>query len=279
MPPEPLRAVGPLGEIFQAAGGHLDGPSGDGANALIMLNRLAFFDFGKGELSKDGRLALLRWAREEKLGQAGALVRDVGKRRLAALQAMPGCWLRLRAKPEWRLVVGLGDKANAHEIGLALHGTYGWPVIPGSALKGLAAAWATASGAQQADLLRVLGGPRPDVKDATAAMGSVTFLDALPDGRAVNVAADVLTPHVKPYYKDVAEGAAHPKPPAEYHNPVPVTFLAVSGTYAVDLYGRSEADLDLAACWLKKAGDQLGVGAKTAAGYGYLTVDTVAGAR
>jgi CRISPR/Cas system CMR subunit Cmr6 (Cas7 group RAMP superfamily) len=278
MPPEPLRAAGPLGKVFQTAGGRLNGPSGDGANALIMLNRLAFFDAGTGKLDDGGRRALLRWAREEKLGQASGLVREVGRRRLAALYARPGCWLRLRAKPEWRLVVGLGSKANAHEIGLALHGTYGWPVIPGSALKGLAAAWAVESGVQQVDLLRVLGGPRLGMRDVPAAMGSVSFLDALPDRVSVNVAADVMTPHVKPYYDAIAKGAPRPAPPAEYHNPVPVTFLTVSGAYTIDLCGQSEADLDLAAEWLAKAGDELGAGAKTAAGYGYLAIDRVAGA-
>jgi CRISPR type III-B/RAMP module RAMP protein Cmr6 len=130
---------------------------------------------------------------------------------------------------------------------------------------------------EHAEMLRVLGGPRPGLRDAPAGMGSVRFLDALPDRAPVSVAADVMTPHVKPYYDDVAKGAPHPSPPAEYHNPVPVTFLTVSGAYTIDLYGRSEADLDLAAEWLAKAGDELGAGAKTAAGYGYLAIDRVAG--
>lgn len=71
---EPLRAAGPLGAVFSAAGGRLHGPSGDGANALVMLNRLAFFDVGRGQLDDGGKRALLRWACEEKLGQAGDLV-------------------------------------------------------------------------------------------------------------------------------------------------------------------------------------------------------------
>ena len=66
-----------------------------------------------------------------------------------------------------------------------------------------------------------------------------------------------------------ATGAAHPVPPAEYHNPVPLQFLTVKGAYAVYLYGSDEKDLGLAAQWLTEAGDELGAGAKTAAGYGY----------
>lgn len=287
MPPEPLHAAGPLGQLFRAAGGHLDGPSRDGANALVMLNRLAFFDVGARKLDEGGKRALLRWAREENLGQAAplgprtrsvGLVTAVSARRAAALCALatgPVSCLRLRAEPEWRLAVGLGDKANAHEIGLALHGTYGWPVIPGSSLKGLAAAWATGSGADPADITRVLGGPRPGVAGGPARQGSVRFLDALPDGKPAAVEPDVQTPHVKPYYDSIATGSAKPVPPAEYHNPVPLMFLTVRGAYAVDLYGTSGADLDLAAEWLAKAGDELGAGAKTAAGYGYLRLDRV----
>jgi CRISPR-associated protein Cmr6 len=286
--PDPLRAAGPLGAKVEVTGGRLYERRGGGrpgsarldtANALVVLNRLAFFDSAAGTLDDGGRRVLLRWAREERLGQDRDLVTAAARRRLAALHARPGCWLRLRARPEWRLVVGLGSKANAHEIGLALHGTYGWPVIPGSALKGLAAAWATASGASPDDVLRVFGGPRPDRRDAPPAMGSVCFLDALPGRGPVTVAVDVLTPHVKPYYDDIAKGTPRPVAPAEYHNPVPVNFLAVSGEYAVDLSGPSEADLDLAAGWLAQAGDERGAGAKTAAGYGYLALDRAGGSR
>ena len=143
-----------------------------------------------------------------------------------ALAARPRPWhfIRLRAEPEWRLAVGLGNGANAHEIGLALHGTYGWPVIPGSALKGLAAAWAASSGGIDADVIRrVLGTPRrddvraPAVDPAGAARGDVRFLDAIPAGQPVTVEADVLTPHVKPYYDGAAAGT--PVPPANITTP------------------------------------------------------------
>jgi CRISPR-associated protein Cmr6 len=240
-----------------------------------MLNRIAVYEVREDSvpgigLADGGRRALVRWACEQRLGQDSSLVADV-ERREAALEALRGdgvgrAWrhARLRAVPEWRLVVGLGNRANAHEIGLSLHGTYGWPVIPGSSLKGLAAAWArSAPDVKPDDMKRVFGTP--------AGAGSVRFLDAIPAGSPVTVEADVLTPHVKPYYDSVATGAAV-VPPAEYHNPVPVTFLTVRGAYAVDLYGMSQDDLDLAAEWLKQAGDELGAGAKTAAGYGYLAV-------
>src|SRR5579875_263171 len=276
-----IPAAGPLGSVV-AWDGRCVVPDGSyrvggfrfGASALIMLNRVAFFDAHAGRLDDGGKRALLSWACEHKLGQDGSRVAAVAHRREAALRALSGVprrkqryHVRLRAEPEWRLAVGLGDNANAHEIGLALHGTYGWPVIPGSSLKGLTAAWAAASLDSEADRVavrRVLGTPRRDVApepaDADAAgpggrggrkpdaeRGTVCFLDAIPAGQPVAVEADVLTPHVKPYYDSIASGAEGKAiPPAEYHNPVPVMFLTVRGAYAVDLYGRSSEDVDLA---------------------------------
>ncbi|HET9975613.1 MAG TPA: type III-B CRISPR module RAMP protein Cmr6 [Streptosporangiaceae bacterium] len=291
-----IPAAGPLGsvifrELVKGAQGdwyRLGGfRSGPGANALIMLNRVAFIDPERQRLDDGGKRALIRWACQERLGQDDGLVADVAHRREAVLRALAArsrhC-VRLRAQPEWRLAIGLGNKANAHEIGLALHGTYGWPVIPGSALKGLTAAWAAASDADPRDVWRVLGSPRSDVRLPPAgpddpgrwpgpAPGTVCFLDAIPDQRPVAVEADVFTPHVKPYYDSMTRAGGAGVPPAEYHNPVPLTFLTVRGLYTVDLYGKSGRDVRLAADWLKRAGDELGAGAKTAAGYGYLSVD------
>ncbi len=300
--PEPvvIAAAGPLGTVITRrritdGSFRLDGlPSGGGGNALVISNRLAFYDRDRQRLDDGGKRAILRWACEQRLGQDDGMVTDVARRREAALRALaagparrPRYVRRLRAEPEWRLVVGLGNNANPHEIGFALHGTYGWPVIPGAALKGLAAAWATAesSGIDPDLVRRVLGEPRLDVparppgaeKLPAAGRGTVCFLDAIPAGQPVVVAADVLTPHVKPYYDDVAGGAAVPAPPAEYHNPVPLLFLTVRGGYAVDLYGCDSTHLDAAAGWLEQAGNELGAGAKTAAGYGYLSVRELTG--
>jgi CRISPR-associated protein Cmr6 len=271
-PRDEFRAAGPLQAVISVESGRLKGAGRD-ASSLIVLGRIAFFDPAKDRLAEQGKRAMLRWACEHKLGQQADLVTAVATRRAAALRAMRASRsrLRLRAEPEWRLVTGLGDKANAHEIGLALHGTYGWPVIPGSSLKGLAAAWAR-DNAPLADVQRVLGTPRPGSRRDAATRGTVCFLDAIPAGQPAEVLADVLTPHVKPYYDRLAAGADPLVPPAEYHNPIPVTFLTVRGRYAVDLYGTDRDDLDLAARWLTEAGDDLGAGAKTAAGYGYLRV-------
>ncbi len=44
-------------------------------------------------------------------------------------------------EPEWRFVVGLGRKGPL-EVGMTFHRIYGFPLVPGSSLKGLAHAWA-----------------------------------------------------------------------------------------------------------------------------------------
>lgn len=287
----PLAAAGPLGAVIKSDGSLLRAHgerAGAGANALILLRRVAFLD-GAGRISKDVARTLLRWAAEYDLGQEAGLVRDAAARREQALvrpRRRGEAVLRLLVTPEWRLAVGLGNRTNPHEIGLSLHGTYGWPVIPGTSLKGLTAAWATGSrhaGTARADtatLDRIFGTPRPKsaAPDDHSAKrpsgdevrrGSVCFLDALPVGGPVGVAVDVVTPHHQPYYGD-RDGRM---PPAEHHNPVPSEFLVVTGgTFAVDLVGPAD-DVTRAAGWCRDALDELGVGAKTSAGYGYVSVE------
>lgn len=291
----PLAAVGPLGAVIKSDGSLLRAHgdrAGLGANALILLRRVAFLD-AEGRIHKDVARVLLRWAAEYDLGQDPGLVEIAAARRERALAELRerGEAVGLLVTPEWRLAVGLGNRTNPHEIGLSLHGTYGWPIIPGTSLKGLTAAWAAGSqraGAARADaktLDRIFGTPRPKSEakndaeieapdgertdDGEVRRGSVCFLDALPAGGPVGVAVDVLTPHVQPYYGDRSATV----PPAEYHNPVPSEFLVVSGgTFAVDLTGPAR-DVERAAAWCHEALTELGAGAKTSAGYGYVRVE------
>ena len=64
-----------------------------------------------------------------------------------------------------------------------------------------------------------------DSKDHSAkdhAVGSIIFLDAFPI-KPVQLKVDIITPHYGPYYLD-DEGKT---PPADWHSPIPVPFLAV----------------------------------------------------
>ncbi len=296
------RAAGPLGAVLEATAtavrGRLGFQLGQGANPLVLLQRVAFVD-DTGRFDEQAEAALMRWSAEQALGQDPELVELVARRRKRALEALLARRRhveRLRVAPAWHLAVGLGNRANPYEIGLSLHGTYGWPVIPGSTLKGVTCAWATQSGAEPDQITALFGLPRPadpreqhngehpgrrdnDRDEHRVSRGTVWFLDALPAGAPVQVARDVLTPHVQPYYRDTSDTEAparHPSPPAEYHNPMPVQFLVVNGgSFAVDLAGPVADDVRLAAGWCAAALRDLGAGAKTSAGYGYLQVDAV----
>lgn len=246
-----------------------------GANPLVLLRRTAFVT-PADDLDKVGAAATLAWATRSGLGQDPAHLAHVCARRARALERLAqdqGEYVeRLIAEPEWRLAVGIGDRANAYEFGLSLHGTHGWPIIPGSGLKGLALSHAR--GNDPALLRAVFGWPLPQLApgglDPTD--GGVRFLDAIPDGEPVTVHRDVLTPHVKPYYDDAIKDAPanRRRPPSEQHKPEVIAFLSISGRFAVDLVGANPDHVRQAARWLTEAGDELGAGAKTAAGYGYL---------
>jgi CRISPR type III-B/RAMP module RAMP protein Cmr6 len=185
--------------------------------------------------------------------------------------------------PQWRVVVGHGED-TVHETSLTMSPTYGFPIFPGSALKGVAASQARAV---HGDVLpdavaRLFGTPRPRVDvdagieldadalidgGAGAAQGAVVVLDALPVSPP-EVVVDVLTPHVKPYYDKDPDGAPK-EPPAEYHNPVPVRFLAVEQTsFQAWLIGLPD-DVKQLGELLCDGVDDLGLGGKTSAGYGY----------
>jgi CRISPR-associated protein Cmr6 len=169
--------------------------------------------------------------------------------------------------PQWRVVVGHGED-TAHETSLTMSPTYGFPIFPGSALKGVAASQARSGyGEVLPDAVaRLFGTPRPGI-DAEAAQGAVVVLDALPV-TPPEMVVDVLTPHVKPYYDKDTDG--EPKQwPAEYHNPVPVRFLAVERTpFLAWLIGQPD-DIEQLGELLCDGVDDLGLGGKTAAGYGY----------
>jgi hypothetical protein len=123
------------------------------ANPLIVLRRLTI-NPPEGAKWK-AHDPLLRWATKAHLGQNTAFLHQTHQRRAAFVRRW--CSPRSRAKRpptpprharwlkltlEWRLATGLGIASGILDTGIALHGTYGWPILPASSLKGLAAAGA-----------------------------------------------------------------------------------------------------------------------------------------
>lgn len=300
-----VPSAGPLGALLQAT--WVEGPgqpppvltgpqSLRDANALTLLRSTAFVqvtDTGV-DLLEQGTHALLAWAQKNNLGQVPEHVAAASARRARALEHLASQGLhvrRLRLLPQWRLAIGLGDKANAHEIGTTLHGTYGWPLIPGSTIKGAAAhhAWNLSgdSPVREEEFLEVFGLPFPpgrkprhpveaEEERPRARRGRVRFLDAFADQEPAQMHMDVLTPHTKPYYDTThtRRDAVTPVPPAEHLQPTVVRFLTITGgTFAVDLVGETATSVDRADTWVREAAGNEGLGAKTSAGYGYMNTE------
>jgi CRISPR-associated protein Cmr6 len=207
---------------------------------------------------------------------------------------------RFTVSPEWRIAIGLGAE-HVLETNLTLHRIYGTPFIPASAIKGVTRAQAFWHIAAQFslpeellwDLDQLLSTGDKDAQRArwekmrldrhfdewqeatkdfyqifgtTEARGKVVFFDAHPM-QPPKLKLDVMNPHYTLYYSDTRGKIA----PADYHSPVPVYFLTVERTpYAFAVAARGSHLRVTAEDWLKTALSDLGIGGKTAAGYGYL---------
>jgi CRISPR type III-B/RAMP module RAMP protein Cmr6 len=182
-----------------------------------------------------------------------------------------------------RLLLHLG-RASVHEnVGLASERSTGLPVIPGTAIKGIVSTWACWEGNLLTDgalpetiakrdqdralfsslAERILGS---NAETGSTSAGELVFLGGFPV-TPPRLAIDILTPH-------------------ERGNPLPNPFLALDpGTRWIFPFlarpGRSDVDglLQQSTNWLSEALTQVGLGAKTAAGYGrfrFLTAAEIA---
>jgi CRISPR-associated protein Cmr6 len=161
-----------------------------------------------------------------------------------------------------RLIVGLGGE-NVLETGITLHHTYGMPIIPGSALKGLAAHYCHREwGVQNSDLCES-GEHFCTIFGTTDDSGHVVFHDSWIYPAGATLVRDVMTPHHGKYYTG-NEGAA----PTDFDDPNPVTFLSVTGKFRVAVSCANREWADFALKLLKAALKDWGVGGKTSSGYG-----------
>ncbi|MDD2360671.1 MAG: type III-B CRISPR module RAMP protein Cmr6 [Syntrophaceticus schinkii] len=169
-----------------------------------------------------------------------------------------------------RFVTGLG-REHPVENGFTWHHTLGTPYLPGSSVKGVLRDW-VAHWADVSDnnLVASLFGPEGNAMEKSA--GDLIFFDALPTS-PVTLHTDVMTPHYSEYYRD--KGAKYP--PADWYNPVPITFLTVSEgqgfIFGIAPRRNSSIDIEQVFDWLDQALKILGAGAKTASGYGCFEPD------
>lgn len=220
------------------------------------------------------------WLRQ--LLQAGKQVGDATllAQQLATRSAFAQTWGNSAQLSFWRtsgpLVTGCG---NPHplENGFCWHPQLCVPYLPASAVKGVLRAY----------LQHWLGWEKGEIEnwfgaaggDNGAAAGKLVFFDLLPVA-PVHVKADVMTPHLGEW---ITEGGKVENPsqaqaalPGPWHNPVPIPFLVVQEARFSLLLAQRDGGHDLLDDAVDKLGQALqllGVGAKTASGYGRLEVD------
>lgn len=187
--------------------------------------------------------------------------------------------IRRTIRPRWRWVIGLGNQAIL-ETSITLHHTYGVPYVPGSALKGLTQALIMLNLEPQPLTARLqqygrdraitdLFGAQTEVGQNSDRAGQVVFVGAVPT-EPPKLKVDVMTPHFSAYYQ------GRQNEPLEVEDPIPVPFLVVSGgAYDLTVTKRtprvSNDLLVLAADLCVAALDEMGIGGKTAKGYGYFS--------
>lgn len=163
------------------------------------------------------------------------------------------------ARATYRLAAGHG-RESVIETGLALHHTWGVPYIPGSSLKGVAAAYAArhlAEWSKEGRAHKALFGTQ-------TLAGYVTFFDALPLPGTWKLLHDTITVHHPGYY----QGG---DPPADWDDPTPIPFLTATGDFLIAVHapGADEGGWAGAAYGiLALALAEEGVGGKTSSSYG-----------
>lgn len=173
------------------------------------------------------------------------------------------------------IAVGLGNE-SVLEVGLTIHHTYGMPIIPGSALKGLCRRGALRllkDGQINLQQFEVLFGYSKQNGQASA--GYITFWDAWYDPDSVcgkPFHRDVVTVHHPDYYSS----RGRQNYPTDFDDPNPVPFLVVrpEACFLFALTAPDEAWGTFAENLLKWCLQYLGVGAKTNAGYGFFRLDS-----
>jgi len=191
----------------------------------------------------------------------------------------PGLLFQKELSTTWRLAIGLGNE-NVLETSMTLHHTYGFPYIPGQALKGVVRSYVVNMvfgseevAANNVDFCRIFGG---DDKAKVERAGNIIFFDALPAYKP-EVLKDIMNPHFTPYYSETGN-----KPPGDYYDPNPVIFWTVKNTsflfmaglkrgkegkLITDVFGNSDM-VSTVGEWITKSLSIFGIGAKTSVGYG-----------
>ncbi len=161
-----------------------------------------------------------------------------------------------------RLYIGV-VRDNALETGVTVSHTYGMPLIPGSAVKGLCRASA-GRWLDSREARRWLFGNDPGEEEETAEAGGLIFHDAwwVPERGQKPFVAEIVTVHHPDYYG--SEGGA---PATDFDSPIPAPQIAVRGSFHFVIEGQP-LWTRLARRLLEEGLRQYGIGGKRSSGYG-----------
>ncbi|MCK9521799.1 MAG: type III-B CRISPR module RAMP protein Cmr6 [Proteobacteria bacterium] len=270
------------------------------SNFSLYFSRMVAWDEDKdGVKPKQLTIQNMANASKERFHAAKDVLRKIHERQnavLAAVAQQGGRVFSFRASLASPFVSGLGS-GHPTETGMVLDRNTGMPFVPGTSIKGvMRLAHALQLAKKDASLIKpdkktgkdAIPDDTPSMRrlfgdtdtSSGAVRGQLVFLDAFPE-KLPELTMDIMTPHFSKYYgaKDKA------KKLEETENPVPIPFLVVPrGTSFVfrclvsPLQNPSDNDLrwsdddnDAVTDMFRHGLEELGLGAKTAAGYGRFT--------
>jgi CRISPR-associated protein Cmr6 len=160
-----------------------------------------------------------------------------------------------------RLYIGV-TRENALETGVTTAHTYGMPMIPGSAVKGLCRATAKRMKLGEQARLYMFGN---ETESAEAEAGGLTFHDAWWVGKVNEkpFVREIVTPHHQEYY-----GSQGEKPATDFDSPIPANQITVTGAFYFVIEGDA-AWTGVAKRLLQMALGDTGIGGKRSSGYGF----------
>jgi len=276
-------------------------PSDEIQNFSLHLNKIPYFDTSPNIYKFDftNGNGKLRFDSDTVLKKANP--EDYAAKYKERLQLLPLniAISPVQLHPEFRMIIGLGT-STVYDTSMTLHHIYGFPYIPGQAVKGVLRSYiineffnSVEKDAYMDKLFCDIFGCPKESMYKEARQGNIYFFDILPQNTPC-IEVDIMNPHYRDYYNDEGD-----TPPADYLSPSPVNFLTVgkdtkfefilgirkkvsqklkeyeSSTLASNIKGEKyclddEANLlKVSEVLLHKALTTHGIGAKTAVGYGY----------
>lgn len=236
----------------------------DQPNAGLLLTR-GWTDYVQGEGDADNRQVSKASHIDKVCHQHPSTLYLLAYDRWQETTADAARFRSLYAELQHRMFIGL-SASSAIETGVCSSHSYGMPMIPGSSVKGCARGYAKQIGTKT-EYLAVLFGEDKTEDGREPGAGSLVWHDAwwIPGKNSHPFVREVVTVHHPDYYAGKADAT-------DFDSPVPNAQIAVQGSFYFVVEG-DPAWAELALKLLKAALAETGIGAKRAAGYGFMAVD------